>query len=121
MSDFRIIDLPSFTDARGNLTVMQSVLPFEIRRVFWITGADGHTRGGHRHHQTRQALIAVSGTVLVPMNDGRKRADIVLDGPSRCLIVEPDDWHLMRFQTGSALLVFASHEYDAKDYIDEEY
>lgn len=121
MSDFRLLNLPAFADPRGHLTVLQQVLPFDIRRVFWITGADGHTRGGHRHHTTRQALIAVSGRVTVLMDDGHHRQDVLLESPNQCLIVEPDDWHTMTFASGAALLVFASQLYDVKDYIDEAY
>ena len=121
MSDFRVIDLPAFADARGQLVVMQQAIPFEPKRIFWITGADGHTRGGHRHHVTRQALIAVAGSVDILMHDGRRRETIALDRANRCLIVEPDDWHTMSFGPGSILLVFASAPYDVKDYIDEDY
>jgi len=121
MSDFKVIDLPTFLDSRGNLTVMERVLPFEIRRVFWITHADYMLRGGHRHHNTRQALIAVLGEVIVSMNDGKKSRDVLLSLQNQCLIVEPEDWHTMSFGPGSALLVFASHLYDIKDYIDAEY
>lgn len=34
------INLKTFTDSRGNLTVLENVLPFEIRRIFytWIFG-----------------------------------------------------------------------------------
>ena len=36
-----ILDLKTFTDERGNLTVVEKVLPFEIKRVFlymvWMT------------------------------------------------------------------------------------
>jgi dTDP-4-dehydrorhamnose 3,5-epimerase-like enzyme len=121
MSEFRIIELPAFKDPRGHLTVMQRALPFDIQRVFWITGADGHTRGGHRHHTTRQALVALAGSVVVLMDDGTRRRDVVLDAPNHCLIVEPDDWHTMTFSPGAVLLVLASQLYDVKEYIDQPY
>jgi len=121
LSDFRVTELPTFRDDRGLLTVMQEALPFEVRRVFWITGADNIVRGGHRHHKTRQALVAVAGNVVVSLNDGKRRQDVLLDRQSRCLIVEPEDWHTMAFDSGSILLVFASHLYDVDDYIDAEY
>lgn len=121
MSDFRIIDLPAFVDARGHLTVMQEALPFRIQRVFWIGSADGHTRGGHRHHATRQALVAVAGTVSIFMDDGRRRDTIELARPNRVLLVEPDDWHTMTFGEGGLLLVFSSNAYDPADYIDDPY
>lgn len=47
-----IIDLKTFTDNRGNLTVIEKVLPFDIKRIFYIYGVDDSVRGGHRHHKT---------------------------------------------------------------------
>jgi mannose-6-phosphate isomerase-like protein (cupin superfamily) len=121
MSEFKLIQLPTFPDSRGQLTVMQQVLPFEIRRVFWITQADTMLRGGHRHHNNRQGLVAIAGQVVVSMNDGKHKGEIRLARQNECLIVEPDDWHTMAFGAGAILLVFASHLYDVKDYIDAEY
>ncbi|MBX3657250.1 MAG: FdtA/QdtA family cupin domain-containing protein [Ramlibacter sp.] len=121
MSDFRLIPLRSSTDERGHLAILQDELPFAIRRVFWISRADGQLRGGHRHHTTRQALVAVSGSVTIHMDDGTKRSDIVLDRPDQCLLVEPEDWHTMLFGPSSILLVMASTPYDRSEYIDEPY
>jgi dTDP-4-dehydrorhamnose 3,5-epimerase-like enzyme len=121
MSDFLVIRLPTHSDARGSLTVAQKSLPFEPVRSYWIYGADGQTRGGHRHRHTRQALIAVHGEVRVHMNDGRHREDVLLAHPGDCLLVEPEDWHTMHFGPGSVLLVFSSHPYDRSEYIDEPY
>lgn len=119
MSDFRSINLHSIREPRGQLTVLQDALPFDVRRVFWITDADGEIRGGHRHDVTRQAMIAVAGSVDVYLNDGRHEATVRLDLPSRCLLVEPEDWHTMHFRAGAVLLVIASTTYDPADYITE--
>lgn len=121
MKNFTIINLPTFTDSRGILTVLDGVLPFAPVRIYWIYGADQQTRGGHRHHQTRQALIALSGNVHIYMNDGVYEQTIVLDRPEECLLVEPKDWHEMTFSVGSILLVLSSHPYDRSDYIDTRY
>lgn len=121
MPAFEILTFPTVADARGALTVMDGALPFEIKRSFWIHGADGQTRGGHRHHVTRQALVAVAGAVTVLMNDGNSREDIVLSSPDMCLLVEPKDWHQMTFGPGSLLLAFASHSYMKEDYIHTPY
>ncbi|MBX3611658.1 MAG: FdtA/QdtA family cupin domain-containing protein [Hydrogenophaga sp.] len=121
MAHFSLIELPTFSDPRGSLTVMENSLPFAPVRTYWISGADGQVRGGHRHHQTRQALIAVAGTVVIYMNDGITEEHIALDHPSRCLLVEPKDWHTMTFGPGSVLLVMSSHPYNRSDYIDDPY
>ena len=121
MRHFTIIDLPTFVGPRGSLTVLDGTLPFEIKRTYWIYGADGQVRGGHRHTKTRQALIAITGTISMYMNDGRVSETVVLDTPSRCLLVEPKDWHTMSFGPGAVLMVISSEPYDRADYIDEMY
>lgn len=121
MTRFTILDLPTFNDHRGALTVLDGALPFPIKRTYWIYGSDGQVRGGHRHRKTRQALIAITGTISIYMNDGVIIDTIMLDSPSRCLLVEPKDWHTMTFGAGSVLLVISSHPYDRSDYIDTKY
>ena len=113
----KIIRIPTFEDERGFLTVMEDILPFNIERIYWIYSADEQTRGGHRHKITKQALVAVAGTVDLKINDGEKETLYILDDPSKCIIVEPEDWHTMFFKNNAVLLVFASHTYDKKDYI----
>lgn len=118
---FPKIELPHFRDSRGALTVMQDVLPFPVKRFFWITGADECLRGGHRHHRTRQFLVALQGRVTIHMDNGFLKDDVLLDHPNIGLLVEPHDWHTMKFDEGAVLLVFASEPYDRDDYIDTPY
>lgn len=121
MTKFTVLELPRYADSRGVLTVLDGVLPFPAQRLYWIHGVEGQVRGGHRHHKTRQGLIAVSGVVSVYLNDGKHSDIVVLDSPHKCLIVEPEDWHTMTFTEGSVLLVLASQPYDVNDYIDTKY
>lgn len=115
------IDLPTFEDNRGNLTVVEKLLPFEIKRFYYIYNVLDK-RGGHRHKKTIQALICLGGSCEIYINNGTKEETVVLDTPSKCLIVDPKDWHTMdKFTEGSTLLVFASEFYDRDDYIEEEY
>jgi mannose-6-phosphate isomerase-like protein (cupin superfamily) len=121
MSHFTVLNLPTFTDPRGSLTVLERALPFAVVRSYWIYGADGQTRGGHRHRHTRQALVAVHGEVSIYMNDGVASDNVVLQRPGQCLLVEPKDWHTMTFGPGAVLLVMSSHPYDRSEYIDVPY
>lgn len=119
-----IIELKTITDHRGSLTVIEKILPFEIKRVFYIYGVSSPKiiRGGHRHKLTTQALIAVSGSCYVECNDRNEKKTFILDYPSKCLIVLPTDWHIMyNFSNDCVLLVLASHHYDPNDYITENY
>ncbi len=117
-----IINLTTHSDKRGNLTVIEKQIPFQIKRIFYIYGVDDSVRGGHRHHTTVQAAICIHGSCIVSNNDGEKKVDFVLDHPSKCLILETKDWHTMHhFTPDAVLLVFASTQFDPNDYIFEDY
>lgn len=117
-----LIDLKTFTDKRGNLTVIEKVLPFDIKRVFYIYGVDDSIRGGHRHHKTVQAAICIKGECKIVNNDGQEIRHYHLNTPSVCLILEPKDWHQMyEFSDDAILMVLASENFDEKDYIFEKY
>lgn len=117
-----ILDLKTYTDKRGNLTVIEKVIPFEIKRVFYIYGVDDSKRGGHRHHRTVQAAVCIKGSCSIYNHDGNSETVYELDQPNKCLILEPKDWHTMyNFTPDAILMVFASEYFDAADYIHEAY
>lgn len=118
----KIIDIRTFTDARGNLTVIEKVLPFDIKRIFYIYGVDSSVRGGHRHRKTYQAAICLKGHCIVYNNDGLNEDTFILDNPAKCLLLEPKDWHQMHdFTPDAILMVLASEYFDPGDYIFEKY
>lgn len=121
MTNFLKLDIPTFTDSRGSLSVIEDFLPFHVVRTYWIYGADGQTRGGHRHVHTRQALVAISGRITVYLNNGIREETVELSHPSKCLLVEPKDWHTMKFENSAVLLVMSSHAYDRSEYIEAPY
>jgi len=117
-----LINLKTFTDKRGNLTVIEKVIPFDIKRIFYIYGVDESVRGGHRHHKTIQAAICIKGSCLISNNDGTKKEVYALDNPSKCLILKPQDWHQMHdFTPDAILMVLASEYFNPEDYIYEPY
>jgi len=118
----RLIDLKTFTDERGNLTVVEKVLPFDIKRVFYIYGVDDSRRGGHRHHKTIQAAVCIQGSCRIYNDNNIEERVFDLNQPSKCLILDPEDWHTMYdFSADAILMVFASELYDEKDYIFDSY
>jgi len=115
------ITLPTHGDNRGQLTVIDGILPFDIKRVYYMYGCSGE-RGGHRHHKTRQALVCVAGSCSIFWDNGASTDTISLDSPNKVLVLEPRDWHTMgHFSADAVLLVLASEPFDAEDYIDEGY
>ena len=79
MNNQKPFPLKQFEDFRGTLTVLEDEIPFPIKRIYWIYGADEKIRGGHRHKITQQALIAISGTVDLKINNGSQKTSCILD------------------------------------------
>ncbi len=117
-----LIDLKTFTDKRGNLTVIEKIIPFNIKRIFYIYGVDDSVRGGHRHHKTVQAAVCIKGSCKIYNNDGVTEQTFDLNAPNKCLILESKDWHNMfEFSKDAILMVLASEFFEEKDYIFEPY
>lgn len=117
-----LIDLKTFTDDRGNLTVIEKVVPFDIKRIFYIYGVDDSERGGHRHHTTIQAAICLQGSCVITSNDSKITSEYMLNSPNKCLILHPNDWHIMsHFTPDAILMVLASEYFDPNDYIYDPY
>ncbi|SRR5258706_3567057 len=113
-----LLDLQTFTDKRGNLTVIEKTIPFDIKRIFYIYGVDESVRGRHRHHKTIQAAICIKGSCTIYTHDGQNEKEFILDSPGKCLILEPGDWHKMyNFTPDAILMILASEYFDPNDYI----
>ena len=116
-----IHELPQIEDLRGNLSVIefQKDVPFEIQRCFWVYGVPGReVRGEHAHFECHQFLMCVAGSIELVLDDGHERAQISLDRPSLGVHIPPMKWGIQyKYSKDAVLVVFASHLYDAKDYI----
>lgn len=117
-----LVDLSTYADNRGNLTVIEQDIPFSIARIFYIYGVDDSKRGGHRHHKTMQAAICIQGKCTLYNNNGVMEDVFQLDSPSKCLIINPEDWHTMYdFSKDAILMVLASEKFNKEDYILDPY
>lgn len=115
--------MPRYNDIRGALSVGQfaSDLPFFPKRYFLVFDVPSQeTRGEHAHHTCQQFLICVSGSVRVLADDGHDREEFTLDSPEVGLHLPAMIWGTQyKYSKNAVLLVFASDEYDANDYIRE--
>ncbi len=120
LQDCRIIELPRMTDPRGNLTFIEAgnLLPFEIKRVYYLSDLPGGaTRAGHGHKTLKQLMIAVSGSFDVELDDGRAKKKFHLNRSHRGLYIPPMVWRdIDNFSSGSVCLVLASELFDESDY-----
>ena len=94
-------------------------VPFEIKRAFWTYYTpESVVRGRHAHKATEQVLIAVSGIILVTVENANGKTEIFkLDRPSLGLYIPPHFWHTMQFSHNAVQMVFASTLYREDDYL----
>jgi acetyltransferase-like isoleucine patch superfamily enzyme len=108
-------------DLRGALIVGEFAeeLPFVPVRFFLVHAVPTReVRGEHAHLTCQQLLICVHGSCRVLVDDGRQRRQVTLDEPDLGLYVPPMIWGTQfQFSADATMLVFASHRYDAADYI----
>lgn len=115
------VDLEIFGDHRGSLVSLEkgAKLPFEFKRVYYIFGTlPDVSRGFHAHKQLRQLAVCVSGSCRMLMDNGVTREEILLDSPTKGVLINNLVWREMHdFSEDCVLVVLASHEYDEADYI----
>lgn len=118
---FKLITIPSLGDSRGELVVLErkGIVPFEVKRLYYIFNTqEGISRGFHAHKQLKQFAICLKGECKMIMDDGQTRKTILLDNPTKGLLISNNVWHEMHdFSSDCVLLVLASDYYDEADYI----
>ena len=121
VSGVKIYNLLNVLDLRGNLTVgeFDHHIPFSVKRFFLVYDVPTlETRGEHAHIECKQFLVAVKGSIHVIADDGVSREEFTLDRPTMGLYLPPMTWGVQyRYSRDAVLLVFASDNYVASDYI----
>lgn len=94
-------------------------VPFDVRRVFFVTGvAAGEMRGHHAHRRCHQLLVCPAGAVSVRLTDGAASRIIELDAPQKALHIPPGIWAEQIYRDpATLLLVLCDRLYEAEDYI----
>ena len=125
VSDCILIDVPTFTDERGAISVMDKELPFEVRRVFWLHHiVEGKDRGAHALLDSSEFMMAVHGSFVVDLDDTVNKISVLLDDPSKGLMIRPGIWFRTHsYNNDGVSLILAEEEYarDKYTYDYEEY
>lgn len=117
ITDIRTIDSSNC----GKLSFFEGEkdLPFSVKRFYYISNVrEGTSRGFHAHKQLKQLLFCPYGEIIIVLDDGKRREEILLNNPSIGLIIEKTIWREMIWvKTNSVLCVAASDYYSEEDYI----
>ncbi|MDC8011106.1 WxcM-like domain-containing protein [Tahibacter soli] len=113
--------LKQVKDLRGSLSVGEfpTDIPFNAERYFLVYDVpSAETRGEHAHLACHQFLVCVKGSCAVVADDGSRRQEFLLDRPELGIHLPPMVWGIQyKYSPDAVLLVFASHRYDAADYV----
>lgn len=117
----RVFEMPLVGDINGCLTYGEfpKHLPFIPQRYFLIYDVPSQQiRGEHAHKTLEEFLVCVRGSVVVALDDGEKRGEIILDNPQMGLLIPPRVWGIQyKYSADAALMVLASDIYRPEDYI----
>ena len=115
------VEFPPLGGHRGSLVALEAnkTIPFDIKRIYYLFGTKQDvTRGLHAHLALKQVMLCLTGCCKILLDDGLVRESVVLDSPTKGLLVESLIWREMsHFSSDCVLLVIASEHYDESDYI----
>lgn len=94
-------------------------VPFEIKRIYYISKVpEGVRRGFHAHRKLKQLLFCPYGRIQLVLENEIGREEIELSDPSVGVLIDRPTWREMLWlQKDSVLCVAASEFYDSEDYI----
>jgi RimJ/RimL family protein N-acetyltransferase len=122
VSGCRVLQIKTIpTVGAGELSFFEGMheIPFEIKRVYYISKVpEGVRRGFHAHKKLKQLIFCPYGRIRLILENKNGRAEIDLSDPSIGVLIEECTWREMLWlQKNSVLCVAASDYYKAEDYI----
>ncbi len=113
MKKFEILEFPRFNDEKGSLIPFEfSEIPFPVKRVYLVKGKEKVVRGKHAHLIEDELFVAVSGSVILRINDGAGDQEILLDSPQKGVLIRKHCWHeLDNFAENTVVMAFSSTSY----------
>lgn len=109
------------TVGAGELSFFEATrdVPFDVKRVYYISKVpEGTRRGFHAHRKLKQLLFCPYGRIQLVLENNHGREEIELSDPSIGVVIEEPTWReILWLQKDSVLCVAASDFYKVEDYI----
>ena len=89
------INLKNFADDRGILIPIESLkeVPFEIKRVYFLLSKEIAIRGSHGHKSLNQAILCLSGSMDLILDDGISKEIINVSSTDQLILINKMIWH----------------------------
>lgn len=111
---WQMLHFPKFEDERGSLVPFEldENFPFEVKRVYLVTGNNGHTRGAHAHVIESEVFVVVAGSVEITLHDGKTEKSFLMKDSTQAVLVPTICWHeFNNFSEDCVLMCFSSTHY----------
>ena len=118
VKDCILVDVPTYIDERGAISVLDKKIPFQVKRVFWLHHiVEGMDRGAHALLDSSEIMVAIHGSFVVDLDDTVNKTSILLDNPTKGLIIRPGIWFRTHsYKNDGVSLILAEEEYDLNRY-----
>lgn len=121
MKDIEFKVIPKIYSPGGSLSFFELERDFEfvIKRIYYIYEfSKENKRGFHAHKELKQIMFCPHGAIEIEFDNGYEKKSILLDDPTKIVIVRAGYWReFTSLVEGSILCVAASDMYDEEDYI----
>ena len=119
MEKIKRIKIPTHTDERGNLSVLEirDFVPWEVKRIYYVTSVK-EDRGGHAVRGEKKIYICAQGKVTARIHDGNSWREFNLEGPDDAILMDGMCYREFNdFSSGAVLLAVSNMNYEPDKYI----
>lgn len=115
-------DLTHIVQPKGTTLPIEfdATFPFEVKRIYSITGNKTHLRGGHAHQKEEEVFVCLSGSFKVLLDQGQGPQIFEMNTQNKALWVKTYCWHeFFDFSPDAIMLCISSVHYTpgAENYI----
>jgi hypothetical protein len=119
MTALRKIQLKTFTDDRGPLSVLElkDYVDWPVKRIYYISDVL-KDRGGHAVRHEKKIYVCIKGSFKARFHDGKEWTEFAMKGPSDAILMEQVCFReFFNFSPDAVLLAVSSVNYVPEDYI----
>ncbi|MBD3270537.1 hypothetical protein GF376_03340 [Candidatus Peregrinibacteria bacterium] len=119
MQKFEKIKIPTFSDDRGDLSVLEfrNFFNWTPERLYYVTGTK-KARGGHCVKGEKKIYLMMQGSCSAKIYDGANWYEIELNGPDDALIFHDELWReFENFSENAVMAAICNAKYDKNLYI----
>ena len=109
-----IISFPAFTQPKGTLVPVElaDLIPFDVKRVYLITGNKDHKRGQHAHVHEQEVFWCVAGSVTLETESENGVVKFEMNNKAEGIFIPTMCWHeFYNFSDDCVVLAFSSTNY----------